>query len=79
MLLHLGPTAKKTLLKIFNASWKNASVPQTWRDATMLPIHKKGKDKTKADSYRPISLTSCVGKLIERLVNNRLTWYLEKN
>ena len=75
MLQQLGPSAKKTLLNIFNASWKNASVPQSWRDATMIPIHKKGKDKTKADSFRPISLTSCVGKLMEMLVNNRLTRY----
>nr|KAG5698628.1 hypothetical protein BaRGS_003142 [Batillaria attramentaria] len=77
-LQHLGLAARKVLLKIFNVSWTNASVPQTWRDATMIPIHKKGKDKTKADSYRPISLTSCVGKLMERLINSRLTWYLEK-
>ena len=44
----------------------------------MIPIHKKGKDRSKADSYRPISLTSCTGKLMERLINTRLTWYLEK-
>ena len=36
------------------------------------------KDRSKADSYIPISLTSCVGKLVERLINTRLTWYLEK-
>ncbi|KAK7102290.1 hypothetical protein V1264_020529 [Littorina saxatilis] len=45
----------------------------------MVPIHKKGKDRAKVDSYRPISLTSCVGKLMERLINTRLTWHLEKN
>ena len=28
----------------------------------MIPIHKKDKDKTEADSYRPISLTSCIVK-----------------
>ena len=78
LLKHLGPYARKVLLKIFNASWNNASVPQSWRDATMIPIPKIGKDKSKADSYRPISLTSCVGKLLERLINTRLTWYLEK-
>ena len=36
------------------------------------------KDRSKADSYIPISLTSCVGKLVERLINTRLTWNLEK-
>ena len=78
LLQHLGTSAKQVLLDIFNSSWENASVPQVWREAKMIPIHKKGKDKRSADSYRPISLTSCVGKLMERLINTRLTWYLEK-
>ncbi|KAK7114239.1 hypothetical protein V1264_000328 [Littorina saxatilis] len=43
----------------------------------MIPILKKGKDPKKATSYRPISLTSCVVKTLERIVNERLRWYLE--
>ena len=43
----------------------------------MIPILKRGKDKSKAESYRPISLTSCVGKLMKRLINTRLMWNLE--
>ena len=42
-----------------------------------IPILKRGKDKSKAESYRPVSLTSCVGKLMERLINTRLMWHLE--
>nr|KAG5696480.1 hypothetical protein BaRGS_016519 [Batillaria attramentaria] len=79
MILHLGMKSKAVLLKIFNSSWKTGSVPQCWREADMIPIHKKGKDKSKADSYRPISLTSCLGKLMERLVNTRLVWHLEEH
>ena len=78
LLIHMGMSTKKVLLQIYNTSWKHSSVPQIWREATMIPIHKKGKDKGKADSYRPISLTSCVGKLMERLINTRLMWHLEK-
>ena len=77
MLLHLGPKSKKKLLQLFNDSWKTGNVPQIWRDAIMVPVHKKGKDKTDASSYRPISLTSCTGKLMERLINTRLMWHLE--
>ncbi|KAL8604432.1 hypothetical protein ACOMHN_042261 [Nucella lapillus] len=79
MLKHLGTKAKTKLLTLFNNSWKTGHVPQSWREAYMVPIHKKGKDKARADSYRPISLTSCVGKLLERMINSRLVWHLEKN
>ena len=44
----------------------------------MIPIHKKGKSKDNVRNYRFISLTSCVGKVMERLINTRLTWYLEE-
>ena len=50
---------------------------QVCREAIMIPILKRGKDKSKAESSRPISLTSCVGKLMERLINTRLMWQLE--
>ena len=45
----------------------------------MIPIHKKGKNKLKTSSYRPIRLTSCVGKVMERMINTRLIWHLETN
>ena len=44
----------------------------------MVPIYKKGKECSKTTSYRLISLTSSAGKLIERLINSRLVWHLEK-
>ena len=77
MLTHLGPKSKKKILQIFNDGWKAGSVPQIWREAIMIPVHKKGKDRAKAESYRPISLTSCVGKLMERIINKRLVHHLE--
>lgn len=69
LMQHLGPAARVTLLKIFNESWKNSSVPQSRREKAPM-IHKTGKDKSK--------VASCVGTLIERLINTRLVWYLEK-
>ena len=79
MLQNLGTKAKGKLLGLFNNSWTTGKVPQIWREADMVPVYKKGKDKTKASSYRPISLTSCIGKLMERMINARLMWHLEKN
>ena len=45
----------------------------------MVPIHKKGKPRNKVDSYQPISLTSSVCKLMEKIINKRLIWFLETN
>ena len=79
MLRHLGPMAKKKLLSIFNTSWRTGILPSSWKKAIMIPILKPGKPPKKADSYRPISLTSCLCKLMERMVNRRLLWHLESS
>ena len=79
MLKHLGPGAKRTLLRIYNQSWSTGTVPTIWKEAVIRPIPKKGKDKRDPSSYRPISLLSCVGKLLERIINKRLIWHLESN
>ena len=77
MLRHLGSAAMNVLLGIFNQSWKHGRVPDIWKEASIIPIHKKGEDKKDAKSYRPISFLSCVSKLLKRIVNQRLQWYLE--
>ena len=77
MIIHLHTTARLKLLEIFNLIWEKGQVPQLWKEAVMIPIHKKGKEKTQSSSYRPISLTSCVVKTMERIVNCRLMCYLE--
>ena len=45
MLINMGPQGKKKLLQLFNDSWRTGIVPEVWKEATILPIHKKGKDK----------------------------------
>ena len=44
----------------------------------MIPIPKPYKDHTNPFSYRPIALTSCLCKVLERMINTRFIWYLEK-
>jgi len=79
MIKNLGTVAKEKLLLIINQSWENGKLPDKWREAIIVPIRKKQKDKTKKTSYRPISLLSCLGKVMERMVNTRLTKHLEEN
>lgn len=79
LLQHLPHESVCLLLDIFNSIWREKNFPETWRKATVIPIPKPGKDHTNPTNYRPIALTSCLCKLIEKLVNQRLVWFLEKN
>ena len=72
MLTYLGHAASYW---VFNHSWENDVLPQIWREATMIHVYRKRKDRKKATSYHPISLISCV--VLERITNQRLQWYLE--
>ena len=73
----LGPLAKRALLKIFNLSFDNADVPQMWRRAIIIPLLKAGKAAGDLASFRPVSLTSCVVKTLERMVADRLYYIAE--
>ena len=79
MLKHLPDNALLTLLHIFNDIWTTGVFPESWRLATVIPIPKPGKDHTEPTNYRPIALTSCLCKTLERMINKRLVWYLESN
>ena len=79
MIHHLGPTGREALLHIMNMSWRVKYVPSDWRKAIIIPIPKPGKDLKKTSSYRPISLTGCIAKLMEHLVKERLTYILERD
>ncbi len=77
MLQHLPETAMEFLLRLFNRIWEEHTIPTMWREAIIVPVPKVGKDRSLPSSYRPISLTSCVSKVLERMVNQRLAWTLE--
>ena len=42
-------------------------------------LHKTGKPKNKALSYRPLSIISCIGKILEKLLTNRIKSWAENN
>ena len=72
MISHLGERGKEILLTCLNRSWEEGYCPQGWRNATIIPLLKTGKPSERLDSFRPVSLTSCVAKTLERMVANRL-------
>jgi len=77
MIKQLGPKARAFILDMFRRIWRGEEIPQRWRRANIKTLLKDGKDPAKTDSYRPISLTSCLGKLLEKIVADRLSHMLE--
>ena len=77
MLKHLPDNAKKFLLKIMNKIWETGILPKDWKISIVVPVKKPNKDAFQATSYRPIALTICVCKLMEKMINIRLIWHLE--
>jgi hypothetical protein len=59
------------LLKLMNASLMFGYVPRSWKTAFIILLLKPGKDRTHVSSYRPISLLSCVGKVLEKIIKQR--------
>ncbi|GBM48855.1 putative RNA-directed DNA polymerase from transposon X-element [Araneus ventricosus] len=78
MLRHLNTTSLSHLLFLFNRIWTEQKYPSQWHEATVIPILKPGKDPSNPLHYRPFALPSCLGNTLERMVNARLVFELEK-
>lgn len=61
-----------------NLSMTSGVFPDTFKVASVTPIHKSG-NRAEVTNYRPISLLSVIGKLIEKVTNHQLLNYLERN
>ncbi|KFP01742.1 RNA-directed DNA polymerase from mobile element jockey, partial [Calypte anna] len=67
VLRELAEVIARPLSIIFSKSWVTGEVPEDWRIANVTPVYKKGK-KEDPGNYRPVSLTSIPGKVMEQLV-----------
>ena len=63
---------------IINLSFENATVPDQFKIAKVIPIYKKN-DKFIPDNYRPISLLSTLNKIMEKLMYRRIITFLDKH
>ena len=78
MLKHFGPKMRQCLLNLFNDCYRSAIWP--WKVSRVIFIKKPGKATyTSSSSYRPLTISSQVGKLFERMLNRRLKSFLERN
>ncbi|WP_187791321.1 reverse transcriptase domain-containing protein, partial [Salmonella sp. S090_02723] len=66
------------LFIIFRESLMTGIVPRDWRRANVVPIFKKGS-RSSPGNYRPVSLTSIVGKMFEGLLRDYIQDYVTIN
>lgn len=77
MITHLPREFKVQLLETFNKLWVNSTYPSEWTKSIVVPIFKGRGEASNPKNYRPIFLNSCVAKVFEKMVNNRLVYILE--
>lgn len=76
-LRNLNDAAISALTRYFNSCWTNGHLPKQWKTAKTILLPKPNKPPG-IEGLRPISLTSCVGKVMEHVLNNRWQRYLEE-
>ena len=80
-LLKLGLNQDRSILRelhrLVTTTWREGKIPQRWKDAIIMAIHKK-KDKTECGNYRGISLVSHTGKVLLKVIARRLSEYCER-
>ncbi|KAK4832398.1 hypothetical protein QYF61_022533 [Mycteria americana] len=78
VLKELADVLTKPLSILYQQSWLTGEVPADWRLANVTPIDKKGQ-KEDPGNYRPVSLTSVPGKLMEQIIPRAITRHVENN
>ncbi|KAK4815562.1 hypothetical protein QYF61_004079 [Mycteria americana] len=78
VLKELADVLTKPLSIIYQQPWLTGEVPADWRLANVTPIFKKGR-KEDPGNYRPVSLTSVPGKLMEKIILSAITRHVENN
>ena len=65
----------KPLIILFKNSTKSSHYPDIWKRSNIIPVHKKN-DKQLVKTYRPISLLPIFGKIFEKIIFNKIYYFL---
>ncbi|MEL7308788.1 MAG: reverse transcriptase family protein, partial [Pseudomonadota bacterium] len=66
------------LFDLYSLSLELSRIPTSWKTAVVTPIYKAG-DKMDVRNFRPISVTSCCSRILERIVKNKLSEFLSSH
>ncbi|KAK6763340.1 hypothetical protein RB195_023878 [Necator americanus] len=77
MLKYLPPSGIREMTKIICSIWIDERIPDSWRHAIIIPLHKK-LSVTDPRNYRGISLLRVMYKLLERIILDRLIKHREE-
>ena len=77
ILIELCDEIAKPLAKLFNKSMADGKILDDWRLSNVSPIYKQKGSKSQPGNYRPVSLTSNVCKLMEKIINRALGKHLD--
>lgn len=72
-----GPELTQKLHQMFLFIWQQETVPQDYKDATIIHLYERKGNRQVCDNHRGISLMSIAGKILARILLNRLVEYLE--
>ena len=79
MLRLVGPLHLPFFTNLFNQIYATACLPSIWKQAYISTLHKKGAKQDPAN-YRPLSITSCLGKLFTGALNEcPMAFMIRKN
>ena len=76
VLQELSSVIHKPLCMIFKSSLETGIVPECWKEAVISALFKKG-DKRLASNYRPVSLTSILCKILEKVIRKRIIDHMD--
>ena len=78
VLKQVGLAISPFLIMFYNLSLQSGKIPSQWKTAQITPCYKKG-NKNSPENYRPISQTSAICRLLEKIICAIIIDYLSKN
>ncbi|XP_063876903.1 uncharacterized protein LOC135109454 [Scylla paramamosain] len=78
LLKHCARELSAPLTTVFTSCLREKKWPTVWKEARVVPVHKKNS-RSEPNNYRPISLLSVMGKLLEKIVAVAICQHLSEN